>query len=181
MPVDKDKASLGGGFETTKCTVLDVYLTPSKEAVEEKGDMKFEYPFTLKIEDANGNIVSEEKSSPTMKAKNWNKKFYVTKPDGEGRQFVNFTRYHVILALNMLMLKEGKEQVEDVNGFIGYQFDAVLMGKNNPFVNWVLTFEAHGINVPSLEDFNINTAASTNQVSEPVKKSNVIDPDDLPF
>lgn len=184
MPVDKSKSSLKSGFDVTKCVVRDVYLTPSKDAVEDRSGYKFEYPFTLKIEDVNGNVVSEEKSSPVMNAKNWNKKFYLTKPDMEGRQYINFTRYHAILALNMLMLKEGRDQVEDVNDFIGYEFDAVLMGKDNPFINWTLTFESYGIDVPSIESLGGVNTDSTVQGSVPVekpKKSNVIDPNDLPF
>lgn len=112
-------------------------------------EMKFEYPYRIRIEDQEGNIVSEDSSSKARYAKDWSRKFYI-RTDPEGREFLGFTRHAVLLALCTISEKLGKELPKDDRKWIGFEFEAILAGNDKvKFIDWVRTFQYYGINVPT--------------------------------
>lgn len=143
-----------------------------------------EYPIWIKIE-SDGVVVSEDSSSKSTWAKDWNKKFYVREHDGN--EYVEFTRHAVLLALFKLIEAQGLEPVENIKDLVGFEFDAVIVGSDKGgFINWAQTLKANGVDVPEVADIAKPKKASTSfdndeEEEKPGNAETKIDPNDLPF
>lgn len=174
MAVPKEHATIDkgkGGGEVRKIKIEDINYSDKKE---ERGGYTFEYPYQFELT-CDKQIVDTRPSQAATSAKNWNKKFYVREKDGNKN--VAFTMDQTLLAVLAVLAKSQDYKVEypfDVNDLIGKEFDAVVVLTDEwKFVDWVATFEHHGISVPSLADLG--------HVSEGEKADAAIPSGDLPF
>lgn len=190
MPVPENKAVIEKPKPiVTRLKVMDVKVWNESE---DKGTFIVEYPFKIEISKAKKDkkmgevVVESRRTTKTLTAKSWNKKFYVKNDN------VAFTWDHSLLALVTIMLKKGDleaKQLEkfNVNDLIDYEFDGVVRegisqstGNNYMFIDWVTTFEVNGVRVP-----NVDELGGSRKVVEEVKKeevkTNKVDPNDLPW
>lgn len=150
--IDKKKATVstvGQAREPEKVSVLDINECNESE---DKGDFTIEYPYKIELADSNGKTIVNERTQRSMRAKDWNKKFYFN-----DKGFPVFTRDHMLLAIceiKKAITKKDLPKELDLNSFIGFEFDAVVvrMDKGNTFIDWVATFQANGIEVPESEN-----------------------------
>lgn len=141
-------------LEAEKVKVEGVF--PSNEEPQEfkRADgstFKIERPYRIRIVDSAGEIVSEDISTRSVSTPQWDKKFY--EKDG----YWNYTRGEVLLAI-MQILRQTKHKIAveleekgefSVNDLEGIEFEAVLTGNGDKkWINWVLTFQHHGVWVP---------------------------------
>lgn len=152
------------GFEPVMVKVTKVFKNEDG-VIEERGGYEFEYPYRIRIE-LDGNIVHEDKSQRSTFARDWSRKFYVR--DGQdGRKFVSFTRGAGLLALFRILEAQGmntediKPYKDNIKTFEGFEFEAVLAGNENKFIDWVKTFQHNEIEVPTLEDLGVYDAGET--------------------
>lgn len=161
MAVSKDKAMVSNKPATVTAKITGVY---ESDKVEERGGYTFEYPFRIRIEDGEGNILSDEETSSTLNTMNWSKKFY------EKDRYINYTRYETLLAIMTILRAkpelDKQKLVEsdefDINKIVGYEFE-VVTGDNGTFINWYRTLQYHGIEVPQAnESKEVETISDTN-------------------
>lgn len=154
---------------------------PGAETVS-KYNEKIEYPISIKIE-CEGYVVSEDTSTKSTWAKDWNTKFYIRKY--EDKEYVEYTRHAVLLALFKIMEAQGLEPVDDYRDLVGFEFDAILVGDPKAgFINWYQTFRTNKVPVPTLEDLKPKQAATSfedENVKEVDNTETIIEPDSLPF
>lgn len=174
-----EKAIIKTTKETVDVKVIDIFEDTKEKVLPDGGVIKF--PFRIRIETKEGDIVSEEPTVATLSTTTWKKKFYTK----ENR--VNYTQGYVLLAIIKLMeaLKD-KTYAKyvasgefNVNSVVGFKFPAVLYnGEKGKWINWYETFQVHGIEVPSFEDIRGVPIAATTEVANPVKQEKE---SDLPF
>lgn len=141
---------------------------------------KIEYPIWIKIE-SDGYVVSEDSSTKSTYANDWNKKFYLR--TYEGQEYVEYTRHAVLLALFKLMEAQGLEPVDNIKDLEGFEFDAVIVGsEKGGFINWYQTLKANGVTVPEASDLAKPKKATSFTNEDKVDNTEkVIETDDLPF
>lgn len=163
--------------ETVMVKVSQITEIPETdpEYSEERGEYTFTYPLRISIVDQNKVRVANDRSSATLRPRNWERKFYVN-----NKGYTAFTRNENLAATFAIYAKVngdegGKFNVYDLEGFkfmavVNYDFD-------EPFIDWVRTFEANGVEVPRLSRPETQEA----QVESDKGAVKVVDPDDLPF
>jgi hypothetical protein len=157
--------------EVEKLKVADINAC---DEVEDHGDFTIEFPYEITIEDSKGKKVLKEKTQGTLRAKNWQKKFYVKETDS-GSEFVAYSRYVSLLAL-ITIQKQVKGELPpkiNLNDMVGFEFDGVVIRIDgmDPFIDWVGTFEANGVEVPTVEDLRGETFASPKTKEEKKAKA----------
>jgi hypothetical protein len=152
MPVKNGKVSLGKETQTVK--LLDIFdSTDEKEGVNNQTGKKWKikFPYRLRIINRNKDIVCDNSSQARLRVQNWNSLFY--EKDG----FVKFSMDSELLAVYTIYTKENNitETVGsfDINDMIGFKFEAVVVEwKDGGFIDWIGTFQANGIRVPTAEE-----------------------------
>lgn len=174
--------SVPSGRSPEKVKVVQITKTPNDESTEENSGYKFEYPWWIRIEDANGNIVTEDKTSKSTFARDWNKKFYIRRD--EDREQVMFTRHAITLALFTLLRAMNineTEYKEDIRKLEGFEFEAIVAGNETVrFIDWAATFLHNGVRVPTINELEDNSPTDSKKETKE-KESDKIDPDNLPF
>jgi hypothetical protein len=137
---------------TEKVKVSDINACSE---VEDYGTFKIEYPYEITIVDSEGEVILKEKTQSTLRAKDWNKKFYL-KESANGNRYVAYSRYMSLLAIVTIMTKVKGELPEklDLNKLVDFEFSSVIIDQESgdSFIDWVGTFELNGIAVPSESD-----------------------------
>lgn len=153
--------------KTEKVKVSDINACTE---VSEYGDFKIEYPYEITISDSEGEVLFKEKTQGTLRAKDWNKKFYI-KESASGNQYIAYSRFMSLLAIVTIMTQKKGDLPEklDLNKLIDFEFEASIVEPENsdPFIDWVGTFSLNGIEIPTIEDLE---GATPKEVSS-VKKS----------
>ena len=156
--------------ELEKLKVADINACDEKE---DYGDFSIEYPYEITIKDSKGKIVMKEKTQGTLGTKNWNKKFYIKETES-GSEFVAYSKYMSLLALITILRKRNGELPTriNLNELVGFEFDGVVIRREgyDPFIDWVGTFEANGIEVPTVEQLK-GTTSTPKPEEKSVKKS----------
>lgn len=138
--------------KTEKVKVSDINACTE---VSEYGDFKIEYPYEITISDSEGEVLFKEKTQGTLRAKDWNKKFYI-KESASGNQYIAYSRFMSLLAIVTIMAQKKGDLPEklDLNKLIDFEFEASIVEPENsdPFIDWVGTFELNGVAVPTVED-----------------------------
>jgi hypothetical protein len=139
--------------EVEKLKVADINTC---DETQDFGDFTIEYPYELTIKDSKGNVVLKEKTQSTMRAKNWTKKFYIKETDSGG-EFPAFSRYVSLLAVLTIKKEQEGELPAKINlndDVVGFEFEGVVVRIDgmDPFIDWVGTFEANGVHVPSVSE-----------------------------
>lgn len=173
-----DFFNVSTGPETQK---VKVYMVQKTEDVpgaitESKGRPDIKYPYYIKIINEDGELVSEDSSTGSTYAMDWNKKFYLRNVDG--KQYVGYYRHAVVLALYTLMEAMELAPVDNLQDLVGFEFDAVIRGTKPGFISWVETFKANDVPVPSITDLGGKEEVQKEVVDNTETK---IDPDELPF
>ena len=149
--IDKErstKSTEAQELKPVKIVVKDINEINESEE-KEYGDRKFtiNYPYKIEFADAKEKTISEERTQGTMKAKNWDKKFYENKAG-----FTSFTSDHALLALCEIKKAITKKDLPaelDLNTFIGFEFDGIVVDyKDGDFIDWTKTLMVNGVEVP---------------------------------
>lgn len=165
--------------ETEKVRVDDIM--PCEETKELPNGREIKFPYKIKIVDQNGNVVFEERTTPTLKPRDWNKKFYLNSSG-----FVGYSRDNSLLALAAIKQKTTGEVLPaqgNLNDtFIGFEFEAAVIRTEggNTFIDWVDTFRVNKVRVPNDSELKMTGTAKENAAVE--KEFGGEDPlADLPF
>ena len=137
---------------TEKVKVSDINACTE---TEDFGSFQIEYPYEITLVDSEGEVILKEKTQGTLRAKDWNKKFYVKK-SANGNEYVAYSRYMSLLAIVTIMGKVKGDLPEklNLNKLIDFEFTAIIIDQESgdSFIDWVGTLEANGVEVPTLED-----------------------------
>lgn len=146
------------------------------EHSDERGGYTFTFPIRISIIDQNKVRVANERSSLTLRPRDWGRKFYLN-----GKGFVSFTRNENLMAIFKLYSIDHEDQGGKFNVYEleGFKFEAVVnYDFDEPFIDWVRTFKHNGVEVPDLAPAVQEEVATVEQTKGAVK---TIEPDDLPF
>jgi len=139
-----------GKIETVKVSDINA-CTES----EDFGSFTIDYPYEITLVDKDGGVILKEKTQGTLRTKDWNKKFYV-KTSATGNQYIAYSRYMSLLAIVTIMSQKKGELPEklNLNKLVDFEFEASIVEPegSDPFIDWVGTFEANGISVPTVEE-----------------------------
>ena len=179
MPLKKNNIVKEGKELNIKTVKIDDIHDCDK--TKQIGEYTFEYPYQFELT-CDGQILDTEPSQPGLTAKKWNKKFYIRSSEKDGKVYenVSFTRDATLLAVITVLRKLGEVEIEypfDVNEIIGKEFEAsVVILDEYKFIDWIGTFEHHGIRVPTIEELG-GKKVENKKDDEATKKVK----DDLPF
>lgn len=139
-------------------------------------DKILKYALTFKAKGFN--VEFRLKTMETLRAKDWNKKFYLSEKGD-----VRFSRendlmaiYQILLAKKIPEVVKGTEANDlDIDDFMNKEFECVYIQateNNDAFIDWVATFKANGVPVPTAEELNAGkptpSAAPVNRPQPPV-------------
>lgn len=165
-PKKAEVNTLGTSGEVEKLTFKDI--NPCTE-VDDFGDFQIEYPYEITIVDSKDKVILKEKTQGILKAKEWNKKFYV-KESANGNEYVAFSRYLPLLAMVTIKRQQAGELPAklNLNDLVGFEFDAVVvrLENNDPFIDWVGTFEANNVPTPTIEELKGEPAQGKVDIKE---------------
>lgn len=158
--------TVGGGGQVEKVVFADI--NPCTES-DDYGDFTIEYPYEVTLKDSKGKEILKEKSQGTLRAKNWAKKFYI-KESATGNEYIAYSRYTSLLAIVTIKTKMVGELPAklNLNDLVGFEFDAVVveLDSGERFIDWVGTFEANGVEVPTVEDLRVGTTTKKVDIKE---------------
>lgn len=161
------KNNLIQGVQTIKITIADIIDCDEKKVIN--SDLTIEFPFIIKYNLSNGKVGLQARTTGSITAKNWEKKFYLN-----SKGYTSFTRDSDLLAI--CKIKEAKgETIDypfDVNSLIGFTFEGVYREIDgvDGWIDWTSTFEVNGVAVPNLKPAVVTKS-----------EDGVIDSNDLPF
>lgn len=176
-PEEATVSTIGGSGETIKLKFADINPYEGDDKEEDRGDFTIEYPYQITIEDEKGNVILKEKSQSTLRAKDWNKKFYI-KEGSTGLEYVAYTRWCSLLAIVMIKKQKVGELPKEINlnDLVGFEFDAqiIKIEGRDPFIDWVGTFMVNGVPTPSVDELRKKTSSSFD--AEPVESEKKAEP-----
>ena len=139
-----------GKIETVK--VSDINACSESE---DFGSFTIDYPYEITLVDSEGEVILKEKTQSTLRAKEWNKKFYI-KTSTSGNEYIAYSRYMSLLAIVTIMEKKKGElpSTLNLNKLIDFEFEASIVEPDNGdrFIDWVGTFVENGVSVPTIEE-----------------------------
>lgn len=179
-PLKNDTIEIKNNSDLVEAKVSDISDCEETKSLPSGIEIAYPYMITLEENGEVGQILSIDKSVATLRAKDWNKKFYVTK-----NGYVNFTRDHNLLAIVTILQQMGELELPEqgsfkVSSLIGKVFPVVVKTYGETkFIDWVQTFIDLGVPVPTIEELQ-GTVRPLSDNAKRVEKIFMKDSDDSP-